>query len=103
MEEVRFGHRSSDPFEGTINTALSVEEEAIVAAFRKRSLLPLNDFLFALQATTPHLTRSSLYRCLQRHGSSRLPDAKDGKVARCTFKNYPVGYFSIGIANVRTQ
>jgi hypothetical protein len=27
-----------------------------------------------LQATIPHLTRSSLHRCLQRHGISRLPE-----------------------------
>ncbi len=31
--------------------------------------------LSALQATIPHLTRSSLHRCLQRHGISRLPDS----------------------------
>jgi len=38
---------------------LSVEEEAIVIAFRRHTLLPLDDCLYALQATIPHLTRSS--------------------------------------------
>jgi hypothetical protein len=55
------------------STVLSPEEEAIVVAFRRHTLLPLDDCLDALQATIPHLTRSSLHRCLQRHGISRLP------------------------------
>ena len=50
------------------STILSVEPEAIVVAFRRHTLLPLDDCLYALQATIPHLTRSSLHRCLQRHG-----------------------------------
>jgi hypothetical protein len=50
------------------STLLSKEEEAVVVAFRKHTLLPLDDCLYALQATIPHLTRSSLHRCLQRHG-----------------------------------
>ena len=51
------------------STVLSKEEEAIVVAFRKHTLLPLDDCLYALQATIPHLTRSALHRCLQRHES----------------------------------
>ena len=34
----------------------------------EHTLLPLDDCLYALQPTLPHLTRSSLHRCLQRHG-----------------------------------
>jgi transposase-like protein len=41
------------------STVLSSEEEAIIIAFRKHTLLPLDDCLYALQATIPHLTRSS--------------------------------------------
>jgi len=41
------------------STVLSKEEEAIVVAFRKHTLLPLDDCLYALQATIPHLTRSA--------------------------------------------
>jgi transposase-like protein len=48
------------------STVLAVEEEAISVAFRKHTLLPLDDCLYALQATIPHLTRSSLHRCYQR-------------------------------------
>ena len=56
------------------STVLSSDEEAVIVAFRKHTLLPLDDRLYPLQSTTPHLTRSSPYRCLQRHGISRLPD-----------------------------
>jgi hypothetical protein len=45
------------------STSLSLEDEAIIVAFRKHTLLPLDDCLYALQATIPHLTRSSLHRC----------------------------------------
>jgi hypothetical protein len=55
-----------------------------------------------LQATIPHLTRSSLHRCLQHHGISRLPNV-DGEVsAKQKFKACPIGYFHIDIAEVRT-
>ena len=46
------------------STVLTAEEEAVVVAFRGHTLLPLDDCLYALQATIPHLTRSSLHRCL---------------------------------------
>jgi transposase InsO family protein len=85
------------------STVLSVEDEAIVVAFRRHTLLPLDDCLYALQATLPHLTRSSLHRCLQRNGISRLPDVEDGKAPKRKFKHYPIGYFHIDIAEVRTQ
>jgi len=39
------------------STVLSIEEEAIIVAFRRHTLLPLDDCLYALQATIPHLTR----------------------------------------------
>src|ERR1700742_1398675 len=84
------------------STVLTTEEEAIVIAFRKHTLLPLDDCLYALQATIPHLTRSSLHRCLQRHGISRLPEIAGDKPAKRPFKRYPIGYFHIDIAEVRT-
>jgi hypothetical protein len=86
------------------STVLSLEDEAAVVAFRRHTLLPLDDCLYALQATLPHLTRSSLHRCLQRHGISRLPEAEGAKPpARSKFKAYPIGYFHIDIAEVRTE
>src|SRR6476660_5096859 len=85
------------------STVLSVEDEAIIVAFRRHTLLPLDDCLYALQATIPHLTRSSLHRCLQRHGISRLPEVDGDKPDRRKFKSYPIGYFHIDIAEVRTE
>ena len=85
------------------STVLSIEEEAVVVAFRRHTLLPLDDCLYALQATLPHLTRSSLHRCLQRHGISRLPEVDGAKTAKKRFKPYPIGYFHIDIAEVRTE
>ena len=85
------------------STVLSIEQEAVVVAFRRHTLLPLDDCLYALQATIPHLTRSSLHRCLQRHGISRLPDVEGDRPERRKFKTYPIGYFHIDIAEVRTE
>lgn len=84
------------------STILTIEEEAIVVAFRKHTLLPLDDCLYALQATIPTLTRSSLHRCLQRHDISRLPDVEGDKALKSKFKPYPIGYFHIDIAEVQT-
>src|ERR1043166_1292351 len=84
------------------STVLSIEEEAVIVAFRRHTLLPLDDCLYALQATIPHLTRSSLHRCLQRHGISRLPDVEGATPSKRKFKRYPIGYFHIDIAEVQT-
>jgi transposase InsO family protein len=84
------------------STVLSVEDEAIIVAFRRHALLPLDDCLYALQPTIPHLTRSSLHRCLQRYGISRLPEVAVDKPDKRKFKTYPIGYFHIDLAEVRT-
>src|ERR1700727_650021 len=62
------------------STVLSAEKEAVVVAFRRHTLLPLDDCLYALQPTIPRLTRQSLHRCLQRHGVSRLPQVEGDKL-----------------------
>ena len=87
----------------THSTVLSAEEEAVIVAFRKHTLLPLDDCLYALQETIPHLTRSSLHRCLQRHSISRLPEVTDRPAKKARFKKYPIGYFHIDITQVRTE
>jgi transposase-like protein len=86
------------------STVLTVEEEAIAVAFRQHTLLPLDDCLYALQETIPHLSRSALHRCFQRHGVSRLPLSEDGQAApKKKFKNYPIGYLHVDFAEVHTQ
>src|SRR5436305_6434194 len=84
------------------STVLSIEDEAIIVAFRRHTLLPLDDCLYALQPAIPHLTRASLHRCIQRHGISRLPDVEGEASPKTKFKSYPIGFFHIDIAEVRT-
>jgi hypothetical protein len=75
----------------------------MIVALRRHTLLPLDDCLYALQPSISHLTRSLLHRCLQRHGISRLPDMEGDKPERQKFKRYPIGYFHIDIAELRTN
>ena len=74
----------------------------MVVAFRRHTPLPLDDCLYALQPSIPHLTRSALHRCLQRHGISHLPDIEGDKPKRQRFKRYPIGFFHMDIADVQT-
>ena len=67
------------------STVLSQVEEALIVAFRKQTLLPMDDCFYALQASIPHLSRSALHRCLQRYGLSRLPETRE-KPAKKKFK-----------------
>lgn len=85
------------------STVLSREEEAVCVAFRKHTLLPLDDCLYALQERIPKLTRSSLHRLFQRNGISRLPKDESKKPVKKKFKDYPIGYFHIDITEVRTE
>jgi transposase InsO family protein len=84
------------------STVLSAAEEAMIAAFRRHTLLPLDDCLYALQPTVPHLTRSSLHRLFQRHDLHRVSGV-DGTRPRQRFKSYPIGYIHIDLAEVWTQ
>ena len=82
------------------STVLSAKNEAVVPASRWNTLLPLDDCLYALRATIPHLTRSSVHRCLQQHGISRLPELGSAAPGKRKFKSYPLGYVHIDIAEV---
>lgn len=84
------------------STVLTLEEEAICVAFRKHTLLPLDDCLYALQSTIPKLTRSSLHRLFKRNNINILPANSELNKAKKKFKSYPIGYFHIDIAEVRT-
>ena len=85
------------------STVLSQAKEGMIVAFRRHTLLPLDDCLYALlQPPVPHLTRSALHRCLQSHGISRFPNVEGDKPKRRQFKRYPIGFFHIDIAKVQT-
>jgi transposase-like protein len=82
------------------STVLTPAEEAIVVAFRQKTLLPLDDVLGCLRDTIPNLSRSALHRCLQRHGISRLP-VEETKEQRKRFKTYEIGYVHIDSCELR--
>jgi transposase-like protein len=82
------------------STVLTPAEEAVVVAFRQKTLLPLDDVLGCLKDAIPNLSRSALHRCLQRHGVSRLP-AEETKEHRKRFKTYEIGYVHIDSCELR--
>ncbi len=83
------------------STVLSPAEEAVIVEFRRRTLLPLDDVIGCLRESIPKLTRSSLHRCLQRHGISRLPAREIKKTCRGKFAPTEIGYVHIDIAELR--
>ncbi len=96
MEGADLRRRPANGAQGTnLDNAVGRGREAVVVAFRRHTLLPLDDCLYALQQSLPHLTRSTLHRCLQRHGLSRLPEVGGDKPVRRKFKSYPLGSFHI--------
>jgi len=75
------------------STVLSVQEEAIVAASRKHTMLPLDDCHYALQTAIPHLTRSSLHAACSGMASAAAGGGRHPRSAistsaspRCTRK-----------------
>lgn len=55
-----------------------------------------------LERFIPQLIQASLLRCLQRHGTSRLPEADGDKATKNAFEAYPIGFFHIDIGAVQT-
>ena len=78
--------------------SLSQVEEVVIVTFRVFTQLPLDDCLYSLQDSIPHLTRSPLHRCLQRHGLSRLPK-EERQNEKKKFKTCPI----LDITAVRTE
>ena len=100
----RLGVRDARMGPEPVSTVLTAEQEAIAVAFRRHTLLALDDCLCALQATIPHLSRPALHRCFQRHGRRRLPLDEDGQSPpKKKGKDYPIGYLPVDFAEVRTE
>ena len=86
------------------SAVLTPAEEAAIVLFRQQTLLPLDDCLYTLQEAIPHLSRSALPRCFQRHGISRLPPSEElGETTKKKFKDYPIGYLHVDFAEVQTE
>jgi hypothetical protein len=61
------------------SSILTLNGEAIVLAYRWRTRLSLDDSHVRLKRHFTHLSRSVLYRCLKRHGLSKI-----GRTAKCS-------------------
>jgi hypothetical protein len=80
------------------STVFSEDEEAVIVAFRRHALLLPDDCLYVLQPSIQHLTRSSLHRCLQRYGISRLLDVEGDEPKRQQFKRSPFATVALASA-----
>ena len=94
-EDAKSGRKSK-------STVLSETEEKAICIFRKTTQLPLDDCFIALKESIPNLSRSSLHRCLQRNGLSRLTKEKRKKEKK-KFKTYQIGYLHIDITEIRIK
>ena len=83
------------------STVLGLAEEAMVVEFRRRTLQPLDDVLGCLRGSIPKLTRSSLHRCLERHGTSRLPVDSGKSTKRGQFVDTKIGCVHTDISELR--
>ena len=83
------------------STVLTPVQEAMIVEFRRRTLLPLDDVLGCLKDSVPELTRSSLHRCLVRHGISRLPESGEKASKRGRFADTTIGYVHVDICELR--
>ncbi len=57
----------------------TLEDEAVVLAYRWCTCLSLNESLVRLRRLMPELSRAALFRCLERHGLSKI-----GRTAKCS-------------------
>ena len=91
VEDLKTGPKAS------YSTTLTKAEEAAVLAFRRHTLLPMGDRLYALQPSILHLTRSALHCRPQRHSISRLPEIEGDQPKRQRLKRYTIGFLHIDI------
>ncbi len=82
------------------STVLTPVEEAMIVAFRQRTLLPFDDVMGCLRDSIPKLTRLRLHRCLERQGISRLP-ASETMTKRGRFAETMIGYIHIDSCALR--
>jgi hypothetical protein len=83
------------------HSAFSCRASGSIVEFQRRTLLPLDDVMGCLRESIPKLTSSSLHRCLQRHGISRLPASEIKTTGKGKFAPTLIGYVHIDIAKLR--
>ncbi len=78
-------------------------EEAACVYLRWTTKLSLDDCLYSLKESIPHLKRSNLHRVFHNKGISTLPKEENKTRETKKFKEYPIGYFHLDIAHVNTE
>ena len=76
------------------SSVLGIDQEAVIVAFRRHSLLPLDDCLYALQPAIPH---SSARRCIAAFSGMGYRDCPTSKaicLQRRNSKPSPSGSFT---------
>jgi hypothetical protein len=68
------------------------------SAIQRHTLLPLDDGLYGLQPTIPHLIRSSQHHCL-----NGLPKMDGDKPDKKPFTEYATSHMRVDIAEVTTE
>jgi hypothetical protein len=84
----------------TLQTTLSVAQEAVVVELCRLLLLPLDDLLAVIREfLNPDVLRSGLDRCLRRRGVSNLKALlpKTPAEARKSFKTYEPGFLHVDV------
>ena len=91
----------SETFEG-LELASEVVSGDEVSEIRTFWGWQFDNCLYALPPTIPHLTWSSLHRCLQRHSIGRLPDV-EGDRSETAFFTKTLNEISIGMTVPRPR
>ena len=82
-----------------ITTSLSSLEEELVRELRTRLDLPLDDIVEVMKrCVNPRLSRSTVHRCLQRHGISSRPSP--AKPISGRFEDAPIGFIHIDLKHL---
>ena len=71
------------------STVLSVDEEATVVAFRRHTLLPLDDCLYALQATIPQLPQHPCIAASNDTPSPACPMSRETRQPKANSRPIP--------------
>lgn len=84
-----------------LGQSTSPEEEALICALRRDVRLSIDDTVEVMhRCVNAHLSRSAIYRCMVRHGLSRLPDEAETPARSARFEPAPFGYVHVDLKHL---